>query len=348
MSMKTPMSIYITAVNGLFFVLIPAGIILYNVSGNPEGALHSLIFFVIFTPLVATILTRIMNCSSNMMMATQALDSIEEVLHSPEQDFSAAAMPTDDTSIEFNDVTFCYKEDAEPALSHLSFVAKSGTVTALVGPSGSGKSTVANLIARFWDDYQGSILIGGQNLKELNYQTWMKQFSFVFQENELLKMSIADNVSFCKKDASEEEILNALHKAQCDDILEKLPNGIHTIIGADGVYLSGGEQQRIALARSILQDSPIILLDEATSFADPENEYLILRALKQLMKGKTVIMIAHRLSTVVNANNIIVMKNGAVEEQGTHTELLQKNGMYAKMYHEYNSSTSWRIGGKTK
>ena len=345
MSMKTPMSIYITAVNGLFFVLIPAGIILYNVSGNPEGALHSLIFFVIFTPLVSTILTRIMNCSSNMMMATQALDSIEEVLNSPEQDFSASVMPTEDTDIVFDDVTFSYTEDAGPALNHLSFVAKSGTVTALVGPSGSGKSTVANLIARFWDGYQGNILIGSQNLQELNYQTWMKQFSFVFQENELLKMSIAENVSFCKKNAAEEEILKSLHAAQCDDILEKLPNGIHTVIGTDGVYLSGGEQQRIALARSILQDAPIILLDEATSFADPENEYLILRALDELMRDKTVIMIAHRLSTVVGADNIIVMKNGAVEEQGTHTELLEKDGMYAQMYREYNSSTSWRVGG---
>ncbi len=348
MSMKTPMSIYITAVNGLFFVLIPAGIILYHVSGNPERALHSLIFFVIFTPLVSTILTRIMNCSSNMMMATQALDSIEEMLHSPEQDFSATAIPGKNHSIEFKDVTFRYNKEAEPALNHLSFMAKSGTVTALVGPSGSGKSTVANLIARFWDNDQGQILVGGQDLKKLNYQTWMKQFSFVFQENELLKMSIAENVSFCKKDATEEEILQALHEAQCEDILKKLPHGIHTVIGTDGVYLSGGEQQRIALARAILQDAPIILLDEATSFADPENEHLILRTLDKLMEGKTVIMIAHRLSTVVGADNIIVMKNGTVAEQGTHHALIQKDGMYAAMYREYNSSTSWRIGGEAK
>ncbi len=348
MSMKTPMSVYITAVNGLFFLLIPTGIILYQVSGNPEGALQSLIFFVIFTPLVSTILTRIMNSSSNMMMATQALDAIEEVLNSPEQDFGASAMPPENADIVFDDVTFRYTQDAEPALNHLSFTAKAGTVAALVGPSGSGKSTVANLIARFWDGYQGKILIDGQDLRQLNDQMWMKQFSFVFQENELLKMSIADNVSFCKKNATEEEILNALHAAQCDDILEKLPNGIHTVIGTDGVYLSGGEQQRIALARSILQDAPVILLDEATSFADPENEYLILRGLDELMRGKTVIMIAHRLSTVVGADHIIVMKNGAVEEQGTHTELLEKDGMYAQMYREYNTSTSWRIGGGTK
>ena len=199
MSMKIPMSIYITAVNGLFFVLIPAGIILYNVSANPAKALHSLIFFIIFTPLVSTILTRIMNCSSNMMMATQALDSIEEILYAPEQDFSVSSTLVTNFDIEFKDVTFKYKEDSEPALNHLSFNAKSGTVTALVGASGSGKSTVANLIARFWDNYQGQILIGGKDIKTIDYQTWMKQFSFVFQENELLKMSIADNVSFCKK-----------------------------------------------------------------------------------------------------------------------------------------------------
>lgn len=348
MSMKIPMSIYITAVNGLFFVLIPAGIILYNASGNPTKALHSLIFFIIFTPLVSTILTRIMNCSSNMMMATQALDSIEEILNSPEQDFLVSSAPATDFDIEFKDVTFKYKEDSQPALNHLSFHAKSGTVTALVGTSGSGKSTVANLIARFWDNYQGRILIGGQDIKTMDYQTWMKQFSFVFQENELLKMSIADNVSFCKKEAAEAEILQALHEAQCDDILEKLPNGIYTIIGTDGVYLSGGEQQRIALARAILQDAPVILLDEATSFADPENEYLILKALEKLVAGKTVIMIAHRLSTVVGADNILVLKDGSVVEQGSHTELLHKEGIYAGMYQEYNASTSWRIGGEIR
>lgn len=287
-----------------------------------------------------------MNCSSNMMMATQSLDSIEEILAVKEQDISSAKEIADHYDIEFRNVIFRYKEDTECVLDNLSFIAKADTVTALVGPSGSGKSTVANLIARFWDNYQGQILVGGKELKSLNYKIWMKQFSFVFQENELLKMSIADNVAFCKKDAAEQDIMRALHEAQCDDIIEKLPNGIHTVVGTEGIYLSGGEQQRIALARAILQDAPIILLDEATSFADPENEFLILKAMEKLTQGKTVIMIAHRLSTVTKADNIIVIKKGKMAEQGNHQTLLKMNGLYAAMYQEYNASTSWRIGGK--
>ncbi|WP_252187482.1 ABC transporter ATP-binding protein [Anaeromonas gelatinilytica] len=346
MSMKEPMSIYITAVNGLFFVLVPIGIILYNISANAEKVLHSLIFFIVFTPLVSVLLMRIMNSSSNMMMTTQALDSIEKILEFPEQNFHSASETVENFQIEFCNISFRYKEGTEKALNGLSFTAKAKAVTALVGPSGSGKSTVVNLIARFWDDYEGQIFIGGKELKTLDYPSWMKQFSFVFQETSLLKMSIADNVAFCKRDATEKEILEALHEAQCDDILEKLPQGIHTVIGTDGIYLSGGEQQRIALARAILQDAPVILLDEATSFADPENEYLILKALEALVEGKTVIMIAHRLSTVTKADNIIVLKDGKLEEQGNHQELLDQNGMYAHMYKEYNASTAWRIGGK--
>lgn len=345
MSMEKPMSIYVTAVNGMFFVLIPAGIILYNATVNQERALHSLIFFIVFTPLVSVLLTRIMSCSSNIMMATQALDTIEKVLNVPEQDISTEAALPETFDIEFRDVRFSYNEDAEAALNDLSFTAKAGTVTALVGPSGSGKSTVANLIARFWKLDSGKILIGGKDIKSLDYDAWMRGCSFVFQETNLLKMSIADNVAFCKPDATESEIKKALHEAQCDDIVGKLPQGIHTVVGGDGVYLSGGEQQRIALARAILQDAPVILLDEATSFADPENEHLILKALETLMRGKTVIMIAHRLSTVTKANNIVVLKNGALAEQGTHEKLLCKGGMYAEMYREYNASTSWRIGG---
>ena len=240
MSMKKPMSIYISAVNGLFFVLIPAGIILYHISSNPEKALHSLIFFIIFTPLVSSILTRIMNCSSNMMMATQALDSIEEILNVPEQDETYSKETINKFNIEFKNVSFKYKKDSDFALNGLSFTAKAGTVTAHVGASGSGKSTAANLIAHFWNEYQGQILVGGKDLKSLDYRKWMKQFSFVFQETDLLKMSIADNVAFCKKDATEEEILKALHEAQCDDIIKKLPEGIHTVVGTKGIYLSGG------------------------------------------------------------------------------------------------------------
>jgi ATP-binding cassette subfamily B protein IrtA len=344
MSMEKPMSIYVTAVNGMFFVLIPMGIFLYNLTQDGGKALHSLIFFVVFTPLVSVLLTRIMNCSSNMMMASQALNSIEDILNVRVQDRGHGTDEQSEYDIEFKDVSFAYTESGNEVLKNLSFLADGEKVTALVGPSGSGKSTIVNLISRFWDIKRGDILVGGVNIMDMDYETWMKQFSFVFQESSLLKMSIADNVAFCCQEATEKQILEALHEARCDDIISNLPQGIHTIVGTKGVYLSGGEQQRIALARAILQDAPIILLDEATSFADPENEYLILKALEKLMKGKTVIMIAHRLSTVLGADKIIVLKDGKIVEQGDHTHLIQKKGIYAEMFKEYNSSTAWRIG----
>lgn len=345
LSMEKPMSIYITAVNGLFFFLVPAAIILYNFTDSPEKVLLSFVFFIVFMPLVSVILMRIMSASSNMMMATQALDAIEEILEVPVQKKTDTPKTPSGSDIVFDHVSFGYGDGASEAVSDLSFVAKAGSVTALVGPSGSGKSTVANLIARFWDTDTGIISVGGVNVQELDYDIWMKQLSFVFQDAGLLKMSIADNVAFCVEHATEEEILAALHAAQCDDILEKLPDGIHTVVGTKGIYLSGGEMQRIALARAILQDAPVVLLDEATAFADPENEYRIQKALNVLLKGKTVIMIAHRLSTVTEADNIIVLREGYLTEQGSHRELLEKDGFYAKMYREYNTGTKWKFGG---
>jgi len=345
LSMEKPMSIYITAVNGLFFFLVPAAIILYDFTDSPEKVLLSFVFFIVFMPLVSVILMRIMSASSNMMMATQALDAIEEILEVPVQKKTDTPKTPSGSDIVFDHVSFGYGDGASEAVSDLSFVAKAGSVTALVGPSGSGKSTVANLIARFWDTDTGIISVGGVNVQELDYDIWMKQLSFVFQDAGLLKMSIADNVAFCVEHATEEEILAALHAAQCDDILEKLPDGIHTVVGTKGIYLSGGEMQRIALARAILQDAPVVLLDEATAFADPENEYRIQKALNVLLKGKTVIMIAHRLSTVTEADNIIVLREGYLTEQGSHRELLEKDGFYAKMYREYNTGTKWKFGG---
>jgi len=345
LSMEKPMSIYITAVNGLFFFLVPAAIILYSFTDSPEKVLLSFVFFIVFMPLVSVILMRIMSASSNMMMATQALDAIEEILEVPVQKKTDTPKTPSGSDIVFDHVSFGYGDGASEAVSDLSFVAKAGSVTALVGPSGSGKSTVANLIARFWDTDTGIISVGGVNVQELDYDIWMKQLSFVFQDAGLLKMSIADNVAFCVEHATEEEILAALHAAQCDDILEKLPDGIHTVVGTKGIYLSGGEMQRIALARAILQDAPVVLLDEATAFADPENEYRIQKALNVLLKGKTVIMIAHRLSTVTEADNIIVLREGYLTEQGSHRELLEKDGFYAKMYREYNTGTKWKFGG---
>lgn len=354
MSMEKPMAVYMTAVNGAFLVLVPAGVLMYQASGDPASALRSLVFFIVFMPLVSVIMTRIMDCSSSVMMASQALDAVEDVLDAPIQKRVERVEGEDAPplpkrfDIEFRDVRFRYAEDAPWALDGLCFKAEAGSVTALVGPSGSGKSTVASLIARFWDAGRDCVLVGGVDVVDLPYRWWMRNCACVFQGDELIKASIADNVAFCREDATEQDVLRALHEAQCDDILAKLPDGARTVVGKDGVYLSGGERQRIALARALLQDAPVILLDEATSFADPENEYLILRALESLVRGKTVIMIAHRLSTVTGADNIVVIDSGKVVEQGSHAELVQREGVYARMFEEYGRSTAWKVGGDVR
>ncbi|MFT8888822.1 MAG: ABC transporter ATP-binding protein [Ethanoligenens sp.] len=344
LSFEKPMRMYITAINGIFFVLIPTAILLYRFGGNPRETIMSLIFFTIFTPLVSVMLMRIMLSSSNAMMASQALDTIDGMLAVPMQQSVENAKLPETYTVNFENVTFRYGKGAPNALDGLSFTAKEGQITALVGASGSGKSTIANLLAKFWDPSGGSIRIGNMDIQSLDPHRWMKQCSFVFQDAQLLKMSIAENVAFCKPSANVSEIRTALRLAQCDDIIEKLPDGIHTVIGSKGVYLSGGEQQRIALARAFLQDAPLVLLDEATSFADPENEYRIQQALNSLIRGKTVIMIAHRLSTVTQADQIIVIQAGRFCENGTHAELMRKGGLYAAMFREYSAGVSWKIG----
>lgn len=346
LSMGKPMSGYIACVHGIFFVLIPAGITFYQMSSNPKGFILSFIFFIVFTPLVAVMLMKVMYSSSNKLITTQALDTIESLLNEKQMPQDINSQKPSSYNIVFDSVSFQYEKSGAKTIDQLSFTAKAGTVTALVGASGGGKSTVANLIARFWDVDDGSICVGGVNVKDMDYNQWLSQVSFVFQDVNLFKMSIAENVAFSKPTATEEEILKALSLAQCDDILAKLPDGIHTVIGTKGVYLSGGEMQRIALARAILKDSPVVLLDEATAFADPENEYKIQKALDVLMQGKTVLMIAHRLSTITSAEQILVLKNGRLAERGSHTELLELSGLYAGMYKEYQSGTSWKIGGK--
>ncbi len=292
LSMEKPMSLYIGAVHGIFFVLIPAGIVLYQWAIDKESFILSFVFFVVFTPLVAVLLMRIMYSSSNQMITIQALDSIEAILNEKPMIHTTHPKRPKSYDIVFDSVSFRYEKDGAKVLDNLSFTAEEGSITALVGPSGGGKSTVANLISRFWDVDRGSICIGGVNVKDMDYDEWMNQVSFVFQDVNLFKMSIAENVAFNKPIVTEDEIKRALHLAQCDDIIDKLPKGIHTVIGTKNIYLSGGEMQRIALARAILKDAPVVLLDEATAFADPENEYKIQKALNVLMKGKTVIMIA--------------------------------------------------------
>lgn len=346
LSMENTDSAYNAIINGIFFFLIPGGIILFNFGGNTERMILSFIFFAVLIPAVVTILTRIMKSSSNLMISKSSLDAIDKIFNDcPLPSVKNPQMPSN-YNITLENVSFAYETGIEKALEEVSLSIKQGTITALVGESGGGKSTIASLIARFWDVQDGCVKIGGVDVRNMDYDAWIKQVSIVFQDTNLFKMSIIDNVAFYTPEASKEDVLNALHLAQCDDILEKLPNGADTVIGTKGVYLSGGEMQRIALARAILKDAPVVLLDEATAFADAENEYLIQKALDELLRGKTVLMIAHRLSTVVHADQICVLGHGKIIERGTHTELLEKNGVYAHMFEEYQSSISWRIGGK--
>ena len=343
-SMENAFSLYTTIVNAVFLFLIPGSIVLYNLGGGAEKTIMTFAFFAVLIPLVASILTKLMHSSSNLMLADASFTAIEEMLaEKPLAETKKLPVPQNG-EICLNHVSFQYEAGVK-ALDDVSLTIRPGTVTALVGESGGGKSTVANLIARFWDVSEGSVTVGGVEVRELDYADWMKHISIVFQDTNLFKMSVAENVAMYKPGASREEIMEALRQARCEDILEKLPNGVDSVIGARGVYLSGGEMQRIALARAILKDAPIVLLDEATAFADAENEYLIQRALDILLHGKTVLMIAHRLQTIVHADQIIVMQRGGIAEQGTHEELMQRQGVYAKMYHEYENSVSWKIGG---
>lgn len=344
-SMENAFSLYTTIVNAVFLFLIPGSIVLYNLGGGAEKTIMTFAFFAVLIPLVASILTKLMHSSSNLMLADASFTAIEEMLaEKPLAETKKLPVPQNG-EICLNHVSFQYEAGVK-ALDDVSLTIRPGTVTALVGESGGGKSTVANLIARFWDVSEGSVTVGGVDVRELDYADWMKHISIVFQDTNLFKMSVAENVAMYKPGASREEIMEALRQARCEDILEKLPDGVDSVIGARGVYLSGGEMQRIALARAILKDAPIVLLDEATAFADAENEYLIQRALDILLHGKTVLMIAHRLQTIVHADQIIVMQRGGIAEQGTHEELMQRQGMYAKMYHEYENSVSWKIGGR--
>lgn len=343
-SMENAFSLYTTIVNAVFLFLIPGSIVLYNLGGGAEKTIMTFAFFAVLIPLVASILTKLMHSSSNLMLADASFTAIEEMLaEKPLAETKKLPVPQNG-EICLNHVSFQYEAGVK-ALDDVSLTIRPGTVTALVGESGGGKSTVANLIARFWDVSEGSVTVGGVDVRELDYADWMKHISIVFQDTNLFKMSVAENVAMYKPGASREEIMEALRQARCEDILEKLPNGVDSVIGARGVYLSGGEMQRIALARAILKDAPIVLLDEATAFADAENEYLIQKALDILLHGKTVLMIAHRLQTIVHADQIIVMQRGGIAEQGTHEELMQRQGVYAKMYHEYENSVSWKIGG---
>lgn len=341
--MMLPMMGYTTIINAVFAVLIAAAMI-FTSSGVTTSFFVDLLFYVIITPVITVTLTKIMFSSENKMIVADAMKRIESVLDMKPLEETKTPKHPKDNSIKLSGVEFRYAEAAENAIDGVDLTVAPREHIALVGPSGGGKTTLASLIARFWDTTEGQILIGGEDVRDIPKKELSETVSFVFQDAKLLKMSVLDNVRLSKPNATKEEVLKALHDAQCDDIAEKLPNGVDTVIGANGVYLSGGEQQRISIARVMLKNSPILILDEATAFADPDNETKVQEAFSAMSKGKTVIMIAHRLSTVTNADRIYVLENGKVAESGTHDTLTKSDGLYAKMWDEYNRSANWKVG----
>ena len=344
LSTQLPMTSFTVSINGFFALLIPAGILLGE-SVVDKKFLADFIFYVIFTPICAVMMNKIMTVSQDWMLASHALEGIEAILD--EEPLVEAKNPQKpkNHSIEFEGVFFDYdKTDSdEHILNDVNIKINENDSVALVGPSGGGKTTIASLIPRFWDVNQGSIKVGDVDVRDISTNELMKNISFVFQNTTLFKDSIYNNVAIGRKGATRSDVLNALHLAQCDDIIDELPDGIDTVIGSEGTYLSGGQQQRIALARAILKDAPIIILDEATALADPENEYMIQKAITEITKDKTVIMIAHRLSTVKNVDKIYVVDNGRIVEEGSHDALVENKGLYSRMWDEFNNSIQWKV-----
>ena len=339
--LRAPMMFYTAAINGVFATLIAGGL-LFIQNGITTEFLLDLIFYIIITPIISVTLTRIMFQSENAMIVNDALQRIDSVLNLKPLKEAKRPKHPQDASVELNDIRFSYDGKTE-VLKGISLTIPQGQTVAFVGPSGGGKTTLANLISRFFDPQSGSIKIGGVYVKEISKEELMNTVSFVFQNSHLIKASILENVRMGRPDATREEILAALHNAQCDDILEKLPQGADTVIGTKGVYLSGGEQQRIAIARVMLKNAPIIILDEATAFADPDNETRVQAAFSRLSKGKTVIMIAHRLSTVAGADKIYVICDGQIAESGTSSNLLAKDGIFNRMWQNYQTSVQWKV-----
>ena len=339
--LRLPMMFYTAAINGVFAFLIAGGLLFTRNGVTPEFLLN-LLFYIIITPVISLTLTRIMMMSENKMIVTDALSRIDSVLDAEPVQESAQPQHPKDSSVELTDVHFSYDGKTD-VIKGVSLRIQPGQTAALVGPSGGGKSTLASLMARFFDVGSGSIRIGGADVRDIAKEELMDTVSFVFQNSRLIKGSILDNVKLGRPDATEQEVLAALEAAQCTDILEKFPAGVHTMIGTEGVYLSGGEQQRIAIARAMLKNAPILILDEATAFADPDNEAKVQAAFARLARGKTVILIAHRLTTVADADCIYVVQNGQIAETGTKDELCAQNGLFARMWRDYQSSVEWKV-----
>lgn len=344
MSTHIPMTAFTVSINGFFALLIPAGILLAG-SVVDVKFFANFMFYIIFTPICAVMMMKIMTVSQDWMLASCALDSIEAILNeNPLVDPINPQKPKNH-SIEFEGVYFDYEnaDGDEHILNDVNLKINENETVALVGPSGGGKTTIASLIPRFWDVNQGSIKVGDVDVRSISTKELMKNISFVFQNTTLFKDSIYNNVAIGRKGASRDDVKKALSLTQCDDIIDELPDGINTVMGSEGTYLSGGQQQRIALARAVLKDAPIIILDEATALADPENEYLIQKAISEITKDKTVIMIAHRLSSVKNVDKIYVVENGRIVEEGNHHTLIDSGGIYSRMWDEFNQSIQWKV-----
>ena len=338
--LRVPMVAYTTIINAVFTILIAAAF--FFTASNTF--LLNLLFYIIITPIITVTLNKIMFSSENKMIVADALARVDGIMDRRPLEESGREEQPKDHSIIFERVSFRYEDAAKDALHQINLKIGEGEHVAFVGPSGGGKTTLASLIARFFDVTEGAVKIGGVDVRYIPSKELLEQVSFVFQDSKLLKMSIYDNVRMGKKDASREEVMEALKNAQCEDIIEKLPDGMDTIIGTKGTYVSGGEAQRLSIARAMLKNAPILILDEATAFADPDNETKVQEAFSRLSKGKTVVMIAHRLSSVTNADRIFVLKDGEIEESGTHESLEKANGLYAHMWEKYNQSVCWKVG----
>lgn len=344
---RIPMTGFTVALNSTFILLIPvAMLILSGLSGqiSYEETVLDFLFYALFTPVCTTMMNRIMFASEQLMAAKSAVSRVEAVIQEKTLPESAQKQKPADTGIVFKNVSFSYPGASEKALDNVSFEVPAGKTVALVGASGSGKSTAASLIPRFYDVQEGSVLIGGADVRNIDKHDLMEHVAFVFQNTRLFKDTLLENIRAARPSATREEVLKAAEMARCTEIIDRLPNGLDTVVGSGGTYLSGGENQRIALARAILKDAPIVVLDEATAFADAENEHQIQLAFEELTKGKSVLMIAHRLSTIQDADQILVFKDGKIIERGKHNELLEKKGTYASMWKDYQTSVSWKVG----
>lgn len=340
---RTPMSAYTIAINAFAFLLVPMGIILIGHGGETAIIVSDMVLYVLIAPIIAANVMKAMHLSENLFLANEAVDRLEKLTATPPLPESSEPEKAAAFDVSLRNVSFRYEAAERDAVSHIDLDIPQGKTVALVGASGSGKTTIARLIPRFWDVREGSLKIGGVDVRHMDKAVLMRNVSFVFQNTRLFKTSILENIRYGNPDATIEQVNRAVDLSQSREIIERLPQGLDTVIGAEGTYLSGGEQQRIVLARAILKDAPIVVLDEATAFADPENEHLIRQAFAHLTCGKTVLMIAHRLTTVQDADNIVVVDNGRIAEQGTHQQLMEQATLYYKMWNEYQKSVAWKL-----